>query len=195
MGHHLRAVDALVDRVAALDVIPPRCGCDRDSARVIGGSPCRGGFVVIPFDPDLISRRRGPAKKKDDAEDARIACLLALDRFAGLRPPIPHGPIATELRAIARFEYDEQDRRRKRKPRGIGALQLGDGARNAPVARRGCSTCYQDTRRRPRTAGRPPSHQPKGTATACIGKSSVGHAVAEPLMCWLRSPTKSGVIV
>jgi hypothetical protein len=44
-------------------------------------------------------------------------------------------------------------------------------------------------------ASRPPSHQPKGTATACIGKSSVGHAVAEPLMCWLRSPTKSGVIV
>ena len=42
------------------------------------------GFVVVPVNPDLIARRRGPAKKKDDVEDARIACLLALDRF---QPP------------------------------------------------------------------------------------------------------------
>src|SRR6266508_3433182 len=47
-------------------------------------------------------RRRGPARKKDDAEDARIACLLALDRHAALRPLIPHGELAGELRAIAR---------------------------------------------------------------------------------------------
>jgi hypothetical protein len=44
------------------------------------------GYVVLPVNPDLVARRRGPAKKKDDAEDARIACLLALDRHAGLRP-------------------------------------------------------------------------------------------------------------
>ena len=60
------------------------------------------GYVVVPVNPDLVARRRGPAKKKDDAEDARIACLLALDRHTSLRPLIPHGELAGELRAIAR---------------------------------------------------------------------------------------------
>ena len=36
------------------------------------------GFTVLPVNPDLVARRRGPARKKDDAEDARICCLLAL---------------------------------------------------------------------------------------------------------------------
>jgi len=58
--------------------------------------------VVVPVSPDVIARRRGPAKKKDNAEDARIACLIALDRFERLRPLLPHGEIAGELRAIAR---------------------------------------------------------------------------------------------
>jgi transposase len=71
------------------------------------------GFTVLPVNPDLIARRRGPARKKDDAEDARIACLLALDRFASLRPLIPHGPLAAELRAIARDdERAARDQRR-----------------------------------------------------------------------------------
>src|SRR5919106_953261 len=60
------------------------------------------GYVVLPVNPDLVARRRGPARKKDDAEDARIACLLALDRHASLRPLISHGELAAELRAIAR---------------------------------------------------------------------------------------------
>jgi transposase len=60
------------------------------------------GYTVVPVNPDLVARRRGPAKKKDDAEDARIACLIALDRFERLRPLIPHGDVAGELRAIAR---------------------------------------------------------------------------------------------
>jgi transposase len=60
------------------------------------------GYTVLPVNPDLIARRRGPARKKDDAEDARIACLLALDRHTSLRPLIPHGELAGELRAIAR---------------------------------------------------------------------------------------------
>jgi Transposase len=60
------------------------------------------GFTVVPVNPDLVARRRGPARKKDDAEDARICCLLALDRYASLRPLIPHGPLAAELRSIAR---------------------------------------------------------------------------------------------
>ena len=60
------------------------------------------GFTVIPVNPDLVARRRGPARKKDDAEDARICCLLALDRHAGLKVLIPHGELGGELRAIAR---------------------------------------------------------------------------------------------
>jgi hypothetical protein len=97
--------------------------------------------------------------------------------------------------ALLLDSYDKQDGRRKRKPRGIGALQLGDEARKRP--------------------GRParlldllPGHSaaatngwPAALASAqrhCHGvhlESSVGHALAEPLMCRLRSPTKSGVIV
>ena len=60
------------------------------------------GFSVLPVNPDLVARRRGPAKKKDDAEDARICCLLALDAYLELRKLIPHGQIGAELRAIAR---------------------------------------------------------------------------------------------
>ena len=60
------------------------------------------GFTVLPINPDLVARRRGPARKKDDAEDARICCLLALDQFVELRRLIPHGEIGAELRAIAR---------------------------------------------------------------------------------------------
>ncbi|MDQ3827154.1 MAG: IS110 family transposase [Actinomycetota bacterium] len=60
------------------------------------------GFTVLPVNPDLVARRRGPARKKDDAEDARICCLLALDRHTTLRQLISHREIAGELRAIAR---------------------------------------------------------------------------------------------
>lgn len=60
------------------------------------------GFTVLPVNPDLVARRRGPAKKKDDAEDARICCLMALDPFVQLRKLIPHGEVGAELRAIAR---------------------------------------------------------------------------------------------
>jgi hypothetical protein len=61
----------------------------------------------------LVARRRGPARKKDDAEDARICCLLALDRHAGLRALIPHGELGGELRAIARDdERAARDQRR-----------------------------------------------------------------------------------
>src|SRR5919109_2323517 len=51
--------------------------------------------------------------KKDDAEDARICCLLALDQFLELRKLIPHGELAGELRAIARDdERAARDERR-----------------------------------------------------------------------------------
>lgn len=71
------------------------------------------GFTVLPVNPDTVARRRGPAKKKDDAEDARICCLLALDQFLELRKLIPHGDLVGELRAIARDdERAARDERR-----------------------------------------------------------------------------------
>jgi hypothetical protein len=71
------------------------------------------GFTVLPVNPDLVARRRGPAKKKDDAEDARICCLLALDQFVELRKLIGHGELSGELRAIARDdERAARDERR-----------------------------------------------------------------------------------
>jgi transposase len=42
------------------------------------------GFTVVPVNPDLVARRRGPARKKDDAEDARIC--RAHTRPATARP-------------------------------------------------------------------------------------------------------------
>jgi hypothetical protein len=73
------------------------------------------GFTVLPVNPGLVARRRGPAKKKDDAEDARLCCLLALDAYLDLRKLIPHGEPGTELRAIAR-----DDERAARDERRIG---------------------------------------------------------------------------
>jgi transposase len=71
------------------------------------------GFTVIPVNPDVVARRRGPARKKDDAEDARICCLLALDRHAALKTLVPHGQIGGELRAIGRDdERAARDQRR-----------------------------------------------------------------------------------
>lgn len=68
---------------------------------------------MVPVNPDLVARRRGPAEKKDDAEDARIACAIALDRFEGLRTLVPHGEEAAELRAITRDdERAARDERR-----------------------------------------------------------------------------------
>jgi hypothetical protein len=71
------------------------------------------GFTVLPVNPDLVARRRGPARKKDDAGDARICCLLALDACLDPRQLIPHGEAGAELRAIAR--HDERAARGERR--------------------------------------------------------------------------------
>lgn len=99
------------------------------------------GFTVLPVNPDLVARRRGPAKKKDDAEDARICCLLALDQYTELRRLIPHGETGAELRAIAR-----DDDRAARDERRLGnrlradllavfpaAIAIADGDLSAAV--------------------------------------------------------------
>jgi transposase len=99
------------------------------------------GFTVLPVNPDLVARRRGPAKKKDDSEDARICCLMALDAYLNLRQLVPHGEAGTELRAIAR-----DDERAARDERRIGnrlradllavfpaAIDIADGDPGSPV--------------------------------------------------------------
>src|SRR5680860_133344 len=114
VDHTPAAIDALIARIAALEpdaaevrvVIETRHGLLVE--RLVDA-----GFTVLPVNPDLVARRRGPAKKKDDAEDARIACLIALDQFLDLRKLVPHGELAGELRAIARDDLRAQrDERR-----------------------------------------------------------------------------------
>jgi hypothetical protein len=87
------------------------------------------GFTVLPVNPDLVARRRGPAKKKDDAADARICCLMALDAYLELRKLIPHGETGTELRAIAR-----DDERAARDERRIGNRMRADLLSAFPAA-------------------------------------------------------------
>jgi transposase len=101
--HSPKAVDALVERIAALEPDPAEVRVVLEARHgLLVERLLDAGYTVVPVNPDLIARRRGPAKEKDDAEDARIACLLALDRFERLPPLIPHGELAGELRAIAR---------------------------------------------------------------------------------------------
>jgi len=112
--HSPKAVDALVERITTLEPDPAEVRVVLEARHgLLVERLLDAGYVVVPVNPDLIARRRGPAKKKDDAEDARIACLLALDRFERLRPLIPHGELAGELRAIARDdERATKDERR-----------------------------------------------------------------------------------
>jgi transposase len=112
--HTPAAVTALLTRIAGMEPDPAEVRVVIETSHgVLVEQLLDAGFTVVPVNPDLIARRRGPARKKDDAEDARIACLLALDRFAALRPLIPHGPVAAELRAIARDdERANRDERR-----------------------------------------------------------------------------------
>jgi len=112
--HTPKAVDALAARIATLEPDPAEVRVVIEARHgMLVERLVDAGYVVVPVNPDLVARRRGPAKKKDDTEDARIACLIALDRFERLRPLIPHGEIAGELRAIARDdERAARDERR-----------------------------------------------------------------------------------
>jgi hypothetical protein len=112
--HTPAAVDALIARIVALepDVAEVRVVIETRHGLLVERL-VDAGFTVLPVNPDLIARRRGPARKKDDTEDARIACLLALDRFTDLRALVPHGETSGELRAIARDDVRAQrDERR-----------------------------------------------------------------------------------
>lgn len=112
--HTAPAVAALITRLGRLEPDPAEVRVVLETSHgMLVEALVDAGYTVLPVNPDLIARRRGPARKKDDTEDARIACLLALDRFTTLRPLIPHGPVAAELRAIARDdERTARDERR-----------------------------------------------------------------------------------
>ncbi len=114
VDHTPAALESLVARIAALEPDPTEVRVVLETSHgALVERLLDAGYVVVPVNPDLVARRRGPARKKDDAEDARIACLLALDRHERLRPLIPHGPLAAELRAIARDdERAARDERR-----------------------------------------------------------------------------------
>lgn len=101
--HTPAAVAALVARIGGLEPDPAEVRVVIETRHgLLVEALVDAGYTVLPVNPDLVARRRGPARKKDDAEDARIACLLALDRFTELRALVPHGDLAGELRAIAR---------------------------------------------------------------------------------------------
>lgn len=103
VAHTPTAVDALIARITSLEPDPAEVRAVLETRHgLLVEKLIDAGYTVVPVNPDLIARRRGPAKKKDDPEDARIACLLALDRFTILKPLVPHGEAAAELRAIAR---------------------------------------------------------------------------------------------
>jgi hypothetical protein len=101
--HGPAGIDRLIGRCLELEADPAEVRVVLETRHgLLVEALIDAGFTVVPVNPDVVARRRGPARKKDDAEDARICCLLALDRYAGLKALIPHGPIGAELRAIAR---------------------------------------------------------------------------------------------
>jgi transposase len=112
--HRPEAVAQLIERIGALEPDPAevRVALETKHGHLVEAL-LGAGYAVVPVNPDLVARRRGPARKKDDPEDARILCLLALDRHTTLRPLIPHGEVAGELRSIARDdERAARDERR-----------------------------------------------------------------------------------
>jgi transposase len=128
--HTPSAVEALVAKIAGLEPDPGEVRVVIETRHgLLVERLVDAGYVVVPVNPDLVARRRGPARKKDDAEDARIACLIALDRHERLRPLIPHGEIAGELRAIAR-----DDERAARDERRLGNRLRQDLISTFPAA-------------------------------------------------------------
>ncbi|MDP9343677.1 MAG: transposase [Actinomycetota bacterium] len=114
IAHRPEAVGRLIERIGALESDPGevRVAIETKHGHLVEAL-VEAGYAVVPVNPDLVARRRGPARKKDDSEDARILCLMAMDRHTVLRPLIPHGEAAAEIRAIARDdERASRDERR-----------------------------------------------------------------------------------
>lgn len=120
--HGPAGVQRLVARCLELEPDPAEVRVVLETRHgLLVGALADAGFTVLPVNPGLVARVRGPAKKKDDAKDARICCVLALDQYTELRMLIPHGQTGAELRAIAR-----DDERAARDERRIGSRLRAD---------------------------------------------------------------------
>ncbi|WP_126894697.1 IS110 family transposase, partial [Microbacterium sp. HSID17254] len=103
ISHRPDGVASLIERVLRMEPDPAEVRVVLETRHgLLVEALVDAGFTVVPVNPDLVARRRGPARKKDDAEDARICCLLALDRHTTLKTLVPHGRIGGEMRAIGR---------------------------------------------------------------------------------------------
>lgn len=132
--HGPAGVTALIERALVLEPDPAEIRVVLETRHgLLVEALLDAGFTVLPVNPDVVARRRGPARKKDDAEDARICCLLALDRHASLKVLVPHGEIGGELRAIGR----DDDRAARDQRRLLNRLRAdheraGRSTRNGP---------------------------------------------------------------
>jgi len=142
ISHGRAGVDRLIGRCLALEPDPAEIRIVLETRHgLLVEALVDAGFTVLPVNPDKVASRRGPAKKKDDAEDARICCLLALDQYADLRKLVPHGELGTELRAIARDDEraSRDERRLQNRLRADllavfpAALDIADGDLASPV--------------------------------------------------------------
>nr|MBA2574083.1 transposase [Nocardioidaceae bacterium] len=66
--HRPEAVSALVQRIAGLEVDPAEVRVVVETSHgLLVEALVEAGYTVLPVNPELVSRRRGPARKKDDA--------------------------------------------------------------------------------------------------------------------------------
>ena len=76
--HTPAAVIALMTRISEFGPDPAEARVVVEISHGVVEQLLDAGFTVVPVNPDLIAWLCGRARKKDDGEDARIACLLAL---------------------------------------------------------------------------------------------------------------------
>ena len=198
--HRPQAVAALVARIAGLEPDPAEVRVVIETRHgLLVEALVEAGYTVLPVNPELVSRRRGPARKKDDAEDARICCLIALDRHAGLRRLIPHGELAGELRSIARDDERacRDERRLLNRLRADllvtfpAALAIaGDDLGAARILR--CWNAGPPPDRWPRPAGRRSSSSAARSAPATCSASPTGSPPRSPKTTSPRPSTWSG---
>ena len=195
--HQPGAVSALVERIAGLEVDPAEVRVVIETRHgLLVEALVEAGYTVLPVNPELVSRRRCSARKKDDAEDARICCLLALDRHAGLRRLIPHGQLAGELRSIAR-----DDERACRDERRLLNRLRADLIVTFPAALAiagedlgatricGCSNAGRQPQSWPRPAGRRSSSSAAPSAPATCSASRTWIEAAPPRITSPRQST------
>jgi hypothetical protein len=71
-----------VARIAAQEPVPAELRVVIETRqRLLVEALVDAGYRVLPVNPDPVARRRGSAKKNHDVENARIARLLARNRF------------------------------------------------------------------------------------------------------------------